>query len=215
MTTGRPDWNSPASTTRSSPFGRSGSCCLTTDRSNRRAILPNRAMASPRLVSNRRCSKERPSRLAAASKLGDRSLGGGAGFLALDVDPGRRQAVQHRRRDHRIEGEGGGGDVGLEGRCDGKGEFGGRIAGGLEGEIDDEVLDHGPISGWRLLRERNGRRLAGGDNGTACGGEPRSSAAAVLDQRQRQARAANAGRKLRPATQRHFLALPSLSNWET
>ncbi len=53
---------------RSSPLGRSGSCCLTTERSKRRAIRPNRAMASPRLVSKKRCSADRPSRLAAASK---------------------------------------------------------------------------------------------------------------------------------------------------
>jgi hypothetical protein len=44
----------------------------------------------------------------------DGSLGSGARLVPLDVHPGRRQAVQDRRRDHGIEGKGDTGDVGLE-----------------------------------------------------------------------------------------------------
>jgi AcrR family transcriptional regulator len=54
----------------------------------------------------------------------DGSLGSGARLVALDVHPGRRQAVQDRRRDHGIEGKGDTGDVGLERGPDRNGEVG-------------------------------------------------------------------------------------------
>jgi hypothetical protein len=76
----------------------------------------------------------------------DGGLGSRAGFVALGLHPGGRQAVQDRRRDHGIESKGDTGDVGLERGCDGEGEVGGRVAVNLQGQVHHEILDQGPIS---------------------------------------------------------------------
>ena len=125
----------------------------------------------------------------------DGGLGSGAGFVALDVHPGRRQAVQDRRRDHGIESKGDTGDVGLERGGDGKGEFGGRIAGSLQGQVHDEVLDHGPIS--RMAAHRRAQMSLDHPPG-------RRRLISINSRR-------GAGRA-RPAGNGYFLVLPSLSN---